>query len=323
MKKVCVIGCLNVDMIVGADTFPRLGETVFVDDFQLLIGGGKGANQAVALGRLGGDVRMVGLLGDQFYGADYWAVLAENGVVNDSVEVRAGVYPGIAYVAVGQDGNNMIFTFSGANQLVTPEYIDKHWDAIAACDIFLFQQGIPRATNLYAMKRLTALGGKTIVLDPAPARDFVPELLQYADIITPNETEMLAISGIEVTTLESYRRACDKMHSMGAKTVLSKAGGGGVYISRDGSFTHVPAFSVKVVDTTAAGDSFNAGLAYGLSIGLDLISSVIVAHAVAGIATTKMGAQSAMPDLPTVLRFLQENAPEQTALLAALQQALS
>jgi ribokinase len=305
VKKLCVIGSFNIDMTATTQVLPKRGETVLMDRFELLVGGGKGGNQAIALGRLGADVRMAGLLGDRFFGAQYLETLRHNGVVHDTVEILKDEYPGVAYVAVDERGDNLLFVYSGANKKVTPEYIDRHWDKLSSGDIFLFQQEIPRETNLYAMRKLAALG-KCIILDPAPAGDFMPELLRYAGIVTPNEVELAMISGIEADGPSGCRRACAALHDMGAKTVIAKMGGAGAYISAAGEFRHVPAFKVNAVDTTAAGDSFNAGLAFGLAAGCGLEESVVLAHAVAGIATTQLGAQPAMPRLPAVMAFLRD-----------------
>lgn len=307
MKKICVIGSHNIDMSVKMDRLPQTGETVLTDSFELFVGGGKGGNQAVAAGRLGADVRMVGLLGDLFYGAEYLKVLAENGVRHDTVGLLENEYPGVAYVAVNEEGHNLLFVYSGSNMKVTAEYVEQHWDVISACDIFLFQQEIPHATNLYAMRRLKASGDKLVILDPAPATGFLPEYLELADIITPNEVEMEMISGIAVRSEETFREACNKLHGLGAKTVVAKAGRKGAYLSESGRFTAIPTYDVKVVDTTAAGDSFNAGMAYGLSLGLDLRQSIRIGHAVASVSTTRQGAQTAMPDGAGLIAFLREN----------------
>jgi ribokinase len=305
LKKICVIGSFNIDMSVKVPELPKRGETVLLDRFELLIGGGKGANQAIALGRLGADVCMTGLLGDRFFGANYLQVLEQNGVFHDMVEVIENEYPGIAYVAVDNHGDNLLFVYSGANAHVTPAYVEKHWNKIAVAEVFLFQQEIPRETNLYSMKKLAGQG-KTIILDPAPAGDFTPELLEYTDIITPNEVELSMISGIGNVggDVESCKKACYALREMGAKTIVAKIGGNGAYISTGDTFQHIPAFKVKAVDTTAAGDSFNAGLAFGIAAGRTLEESVVLGHAVAGISTTQFGAQSAMPDTQTVRTFL-------------------
>ena len=314
MKKICVIGSLNVDLVGQMETLPRRGETIQTDSFDQLFGG-KGANQAVALGKLGADVRMVGLLGDLLSGGTYLEALDRSGVQREAVSVLPGQYPGIAYVAVEKSGSNMLFPYPGTNALVSPTYVDAHWESFSACDIFLFQQEIPPQTNLHAMKRLTGHPGKTVILDPAPAVPMTAACLPYADIVTPNETELELISGLRADSEDGIRAACAALHEKGARLVIAKAGGQGAYVSERDRFTFTPAFSVTAVDTTAAGDSFNAGLAFGLAKGLDLTACVTVGHAVAGLSVTGMGAQSAMPDLATLQAFLQDKRPDVAALL--------
>lgn len=305
MKKICVIGSLNIDMAARTARFPARGETLPVDAFEVFVGGGKGANQAVAAGRLGADVRMVGRLGDRFFGAEYAAVLDANGVRRDAVDLIAGEYPGVAYIAVDAAGDNRIFVYPGANACVTPAYIDEHWARIADADVFLFQQEIPAAANLHAMRRIKEIPGKTVILDPAPAGGFAPESLAYADLVTPNETELAQITGLRPESADGHRAACQRLHALGAGAVVAKTGARGAYLSvRDGGFTAIPGFRVAVVDTTAAGDSFNAGLAWGLSAGLALPDAVRLGHAVAALSTTRFGAQTAMPDRAALLAFL-------------------
>ena len=314
MKKICVIGSLNIDIIGTTDTLPRLGETVRSNSFDMLFGG-KGANQAVALGKLGADVRMAGLLGERSFGMDYPGALAQNGVNKDMLEVVCGETSGIAYIAVDGAGNNMLFAYPGANAKVTPAYIDECWERIAECDIFLLQQEIPVQTNLHVMRRLAGLSGKLVILDPAPAVGTPEECLRYADIITPNETELEAISGVCPDSAQAYREACAKLHARGAKTVVAKAGKHGAYVSKGDAFDFYAAFPVDAVDATAAGDTFNAGLAFGLANGLDISTGVVIGHAAAGLSVTGLGAQSAMPDFAAVKAFLRERSPETAKLL--------
>ncbi len=303
MKKICVIGSFNIDMFGGVDSFPAVGETVFTTSFDLFVGGGKGANQAVALGRLGADVRMVGMLGDRFYGPEYLDVLRTNGVQSDTVEVVPGMFPGAAFVAVDKKGDNILFVHSGANLLVSVDFIRRHWERIAACDIFLLQLEIPFATNLHAARELKRLG-KTVILDPAPARRYTDEIFPFVDFATPNEVELAQLAGMEVDREDSIARAAGTLLDRGVKTVIAKLGKRGAYIVTPGGLTHVPAYAVEAVDPTAAGDSFNAGFALALAEGRGLPESVDFANAVAGLSTTSLGAQNAMPTREQVGEFL-------------------
>jgi ribokinase len=303
MKTICVIGSFNIDIISGVDDFPSVGETVFTRSFDLFVGGGKGANQAVALGRLGADVRMVGMLGDRFYGPEYLDVLRANNVRSDSVEIVPGAFPGAAFVAVDRNGDNILFVHSGANLLVSIGFIEKHWDRIAACDIFLLQLEIPYETNLFAARELSRLG-KTVILDPAPARRYTDEIFPYVDFATPNEVELAQLAGVAVAGEESISRAAGILLNRGVKTVIAKVGKRGAYIVSGTGSSHVPAYEVHAVDPTAAGDSFNAGFALALAEGRAVPECVDFANAVAGLSTTSMGAQSAMPARDQVVEFL-------------------
>jgi len=305
MKKICVIGSFNIDVTTAMQRFPKLGETVICDTFDVLVGGGKGANQAVALGKLGADVQMVGKLGDSFYGPEYLEVLKTNNVKCDTVIIEKNTFPGSAIVAVDGNGDNILMIYPGANAKVTIDFIDINWDKIIECDIFLLQLEIPDTTNEYLVKKLYE-ANKTIVFDPAPAKDIAKKMFEYADYVTPNETELEAYTGIAAKSDEDFKKAGNILIDKGAKTVIAKAGKSGAYIITKETFDYVPCYKVEAVDPTAAGDCFNAGFAFGLANDWDIIRSVKFAHAVAGISTTAMGAQSAMPSYEQVQRFIEE-----------------
>lgn len=186
MKKVCVIGSFNIDISCVMQDFPAIGETIFTDTWDLFVGGGKGGNQAVALGKLGADVRMVGKLGDKFYGPEYLQVLKKHNIKCDTVAIEKDTYPGCAFVGINKNSDNILFVYSGANMLVKPDYIRENREKIFECDIFLMQLEIPFETNLYAARELKG-AGKTVILDPAPARRYEEEIFQYVDYATPNE----------------------------------------------------------------------------------------------------------------------------------------
>jgi ribokinase len=306
MKKVCVIGSFNIDVTASMQRFPKIGETVICDTFEVLVGGGKGANQAVALGRLGADVQMVGKLGAGFYGPEYLEVLKKNNVKCDMVDIEKNMIPGSAIVAVDGNGDNMLMIYPGANAKVSIEYIDDNWNEIAECDIFLLQLEIPDETNEYLVKKLKE-AGKTIIFDPAPAKDIANDMFGYVDYVTPNETELEAYTGIEAKRADEFKRAGMMLLDKGAKTVIAKAGKNGAYIVTEDSFDYVPCYKVDAVDPTAAGDCFNAGFAYGIANDWNIKDSVRFAHAVAGISTTALGAQSAMPTYDTVKSFMENN----------------
>ncbi len=303
MNKICVIGSFNIDVVTSVDRFPTVGETVPSHTFDIFVGGGKGGNQAVALGKLGADVRMVGKLGDKFYGPDYLAVLEENHVNCDSVVIEKDAFPGTAIVAVDKNSDNILFAFPGTNGMVDTAFIKQQWDSIRICDYFLFQLEIPLETNLYAMQELRKLK-KTIVFDPAPARELPEEIYRYVDFITPNETELMTLSGMPVDSTDDFRAAGESLIKKGVRTIIAKAGKRGAYIITDQEFTHVPGYKVKAIDPTAAGDSFNAGFTFALAEGRSIYESVRFANAVGALSTTALGAQSAMPTFTQVSEFI-------------------
>lgn len=304
MKKLCVIGSFNIDIVASTEKLPQVGESVFCDRFEILIGGGKGANQAVSAGRAGADVSMVGCLGDQFYGRDYLDVLEKNNVNHECVEVLPNQYPGRAFVVANPFGENLLFVSSGTNMMVDIDYIKKYWDKIIAHDIFLLQYEIPIETNVFLAKELKALG-KTVILDPAPAKEVPQELYQYIDYITPNEVEIEQITGVKIEKEANLKQAAKILLDYGVKNVVAKRGKNGAYLINGETCVHIPAFScIRAIDTTAAGDTFNGIFAYGLSMGESTEESIRMANAAAGICTTKNGAQTAMPTKQELDEFL-------------------
>ena len=297
----CVLGSINMDLVTRVERFPRPGETLSGRSFQLFPGG-KGANQAVALARLGGRVAMVGARGNDALGAQYDGVLQNAGVDTSGVAV-VEASTGTATIVVDARGENFILVVEGANAAVTPAYVERHQKAFAGADALLLQLEVPLESVVLAA-RLAKRAGTRVILDPAPARELPDELLAHVDILTPNETEAMILTGLDTKDEEGIRRAAEKLLARGAGRVIVKAGARGAYLAGPGSFVRVPGFAVKTVDTVAAGDSFNAGLAFALGEGRALTDAVRFANAVAGLSTTKEGAQSAMPVLAEVLELL-------------------
>lgn len=304
MAKFCVIGSLNMDLVVNVDRFPRPGETLVGTAFATHPGG-KGANQAVALARLEADVRMIGRIGDDGFGESYRRTLTAEGVHDHSVETVAGVPTGIAAIEVDASGENHIVIVAGANGTVDAAFIDAARDQIAECDFALFQLEIPLESTEYALSVAKEVGCATI-LDPAPAQTLSSALVSHVDYLTPNAHEAEILTGIAVTNEESARRAAEKLVAMGARNAVIKAGSLGAFILSDGAFLAVPGFAVEVVDTTAAGDAFNAGLAWALGLGEPLPQAVRYANAVGALACRAAGAQAAMPTEAAVRAFVEQ-----------------
>lgn len=292
----CVLGSLNMDMVTRVARFPKPGETISGVSFRIFPGG-KGANQAVALARLGGKVEMVGALGDDMLGAGYLDILKTEGVGVKALRVQTGTATGTASIEVTTAGENHIIIVPGANETVTPATVRDVRASIEASAGLLLQLEIPLESNLEAA-RIAAGAGIPVILDPAPARPLPSELLSLVTTITPNETEAAILTGEDSSTDAGVERAARSLLASGVRTVIIKAGSRGAFVVDAEGLRHHPTFPVTVVDTVAAGDSFNAGFAYAL-LGLrrSVDEAVRFANAVAGLSTTKEGAQSAMPGL--------------------------
>lgn len=304
MKKICVIGSLNMDLVTKVSYFPKSGETILGKSFQTFPGG-KGANQAVALGRLGADVIMVGKVGEDIYGEKYLEVLRNNNVRQDAVEIEKEVSSGIAVIQVNDSGENNIIVVPGANGKVDTQYIESKWDIIRQADIFLFQLEIPLLTVTDVMKKLKKLG-KVIILDPAPASKLPNDIFKYIDFITPNETEIETLTSRNIKNEDDLKEAGKILFDKGVKVVIAKLGSKGASIIKKDEYISIPGFKVSAVDTTAAGDSFNAGFAFALSEEKSLKDCVEFGNAVGAISTTALGAQEAMPTYEIVNEFIKD-----------------
>lgn len=302
MKKLCVIGSLNMDLVTKVENFPKPGETIVGESFKTFPGG-KGANQAVALGRLGADVFMIGKVGEDIYGTEYLEVLKNNNVREDGVHIEKGISSGVAVIQVSNRGENNIIVISGANGQVDTKYIESKWDILEEADIFLFQLEIPIITVVDIMKKLKAKG-KTIILDPAPATKLPEEIFKYIDYITPNETEIETLAEKNIDNEDDLKESAQILLDKGVKAVIAKLGSKGAAIIKKDEYISIPGFKVNPVDTTAAGDSFNAGFAFALAEEKELEECVRFGNAVGAISTTAFGAQEAMPSYEEVMRFI-------------------
>ena len=297
MKKILVIGSLNADMVVRVPHIPVTGETILAETADT-IPGGKGANQAYAASRLGAQTVMFGAVGADRYAEIEKKSLQSAGVDISRLLVRADCATGLAWITVNDAGNNSIVVIQGANKTLSEKDIADNDDLLRSCDIILCQLEIPMETVLCAARRAKELG-KTFILDPAPApKVFPPELYAYVDIIKPNETELALLTGAKVSDYES---ASDMLRAQGVKNVIVTLGGKGAFVNSESEGKHlVPARSVPVVDTTAAGDSFTAALAVRLASGSSLLQAVRYAIEVAAIVVTRKGAQTSIPSAAEV-----------------------
>src|SRR3954468_19558230 len=268
MKSIVVVGSVNLDLVSTGKRIPSPGETVTGDRFQTFHGG-KGANQAVAVGRLGYPVSMVAKVGDDDFGAQLRQGLAEAGVDVDAVGTAKATASGVAMIAVDARGQNSITVVPGANGKVLPRDLDKALPTLSSAGMILAQLEIPMET----VEHLGEIAERfqiPLMLDPAPARPIARSLLRRVTYLTPNETEAATLCGAAFGALtpQNARDYAEKLLKSGAANVIIKMGGRGAYVaSADGLRTMVPGFRVSVVDSTAAGDAFNGGLAVALMKG--------------------------------------------------------
>jgi len=291
--NIVVVGSSNTDMIVKVPHIPRPGETILGGAFSIAAGG-KGANQAVAAARAGGQVAFVARVGDDLFGRQ--AIL---GFKKDAINVRHVVKDhkapsGVALIFVAADGENSIAVASGANDNLSPQDVRAARAVLEAAEIIIMQLETPLET-VRAVAGM-AFGKKvTFILNPAPARPLDDDLLKKITIITPNETEAALLTGIKIKDDAGAERAAKALAAKGVKIVIITLGAKGAYVCSEKFKGVVPGFKVKAVDSTAAGDVFNGALAVALAEGKPLDQAVRFANAAAALSVIKMGAQPSAP----------------------------
>jgi ribokinase len=302
MKTLCVIGSINMDLVAAVDRFPQPGETLTGLHFATFPGG-KGANQAVAAARLGANVRMIGKVGKDAFGTQYLSLFDQEGVNREAVSVSTGAPTGVAVIEVNAQGENHIVVVPGANGEVDAAYLDSIRAGLEDSDLFLLQLEIPLGAIQALLPRLRQLG-KTVILDPAPARPLDRSLLRNVDFLTPNETELALLSGMETDRPDRIRAAALCVLENGPRNLIAKAGRNGAYLVNRDTFLHVPGFPVNAIDTTAAGDTFNGALAAALARNTGLEEAIRFANAAAALSTTVRGAQAGMPGPDQIRRLM-------------------
>jgi ribokinase len=306
-KRIVVVGSINLDLVAATQRIPLRGETVAGSNFRTF-SGGKGANQAVAAARLGGSVSLIGNIGEDAFGTQLRDRLQEFGVETDAIGIVPGS-SGVALITTDAAGDNAITIVPGANARLSREDLDANLDLIRSAGILLTQLEIPLDTVEY-LASLAVRKKIPLVLDPAPARGLPSSLLKCVDWLTPNETETCSLLGWPAQELseDGLEDVANTLLQCGCKNVILKIGGRGCYLAlADGTRRLIPAYNVRALDTTAAGDAFNGALAVALLAGKDPISSASWASAVAAVSVTRHGAQPSMPTRSEVEAFLEDS----------------
>ncbi len=307
MAKIVVAGSLNMDLAVRVEHIPAAGETILGGDL-LQSPGGKGANQAYAAAKLApaGVVSMLGCVGDDDFGREMLRNLSSAGCDVSAVSRIPGP-SGVALIVVSKEGENAIVVASGANFLYSPELAERAAVALDGADALLLQLEIPLETVI-ALARTAKSKGVRVILDPAPApaADLPAELFRLADIVTPNETEAMALTKTATTKISAdiATRLAEELSVKGCGAVILKLGSRGCLLHQYGKDTFIPTPKVNAVDTTAAGDVFNGALAVALSEGEQLSDACIFATRAAAISVTRKGAQLSAPSREEVRIFI-------------------
>jgi ribokinase len=302
MKKVVVVGSLNMDLVMEVQRVPKIGETIKGDKMSYLIGG-KGCNQAVAACRLGNTVSMIGCVGQDTFGDKILKHLIEEGVNVDGIKREEATFTGIAQIFKTMEDNSIV-VIPGANDFCDKKLIEENIETIKSADILITQLEIPIETVEYALKIAKENGVKTI-LNPAPATEISKEILSNTDFITPNETEFEIISGkifndgseLEKEMIEWQRT------NPSTKLIVTRGKEGASYIDENEVKT-IKTIKVEVTDTTGAGDTFNGALAYGVINEFSIREAINFAVTAASLSVTKLGAQTGMPGFEEVNKIL-------------------
>jgi ribokinase len=302
-RPIVILGVFVADTAYRAARQPRVGETLFGTSFKLGPGG-KGSNQAVAAGKLGGDVTFLTRLGRDPFAEMAVATWKAVGVKPAVIETPES-YTGAAYIFVEEaTGDNAIIVSPGAASLISAADVDAHAHLIRAAGVFVTQLEQPVEAAMRGLE-IAREAGATTILNPAPVAALPPEIFALCDHVTPNETEAEGLTGIAVASVDDARRAADRIIAMGARNVVVTLGEKGALLHGGGVSEHVPAFRAgQVVETTGAGDAFNGGMAYALALGRTPIEAVRFGSAVAGISVTRAGTAPSMPDLAEVETLL-------------------
>lgn len=295
-EKIVVLGSCNTDMVIKSERLPAPGETILGGQF-LMNPGGKGANQAVAASRLGGDVTFICKTGNDIFGQEFVELFKKESIKTEYVFKDEELPSGVALITVDKSGENSIVVASGANSSLNKSDIDTAKDALEDAGLLLMQLETPVETVMYAAE-IANKNGVKVILNPAPApeQSLPVELLENLYMIIPNETEAQILSGIEVNDWETARQAADVISGLGVAVVVITLGAMGAFVKDGDQYYEIKVESkLDAVDTTAAGDTFCGALCVALAEGTILKEAVEFANRAAGISVTRMGAQASIP----------------------------
>lgn len=300
--RVCVVGSVNVDLTFRTPRLPAPGETIAGHAFHVGMGG-KGANQAVAAARLGAEVTLIGCVGNDDFGRDAIRRYRAEGIDTSFVQHVTDRPTGTAAIVVDDNAENCIIVVPGANANLSPDDVCRAALAIQNADAVLCQLETPLDATLEAF-RLARAAGVLTMLTPAPAKDLPDELLALCDVCIPNKTEIELLVGQKVEGDDDAHSAAGMLRKRGVRTVVVTMGGNGAFLLDDLGAMHIPAFKVKAVDPTGAGDAFAAALAVFLTERMALKDAALRASSVAAITVTRIGTQSAFPSLTEVMEWM-------------------
>lgn len=306
--RIVEVGSLNMDLVIRLPNLPKPGESLMGGVFRTYPGG-KGANQAVAAARLGAQVHMVGCMGNDHFGKELIKNLDAEGIDTSHVIIHPEESTGVAVIQVDEQGQNSI-GLAGANLRLNPENITHALHSICEFDALVMPLEVPIDVVVTAA-RIASKKGALVVLNPAPVQDIPQDLLQLIDVLVPNETEIGGLTGMVVHSDEDLHNAADKLHSQGLKHLVITLGSRGCIFSTTNSNEkiHIPARSVKAVDTTAAGDCFIGAFIVGLGEGMDMPAAIEFANDAAAISVTCFGAQPSLPHRDELERSILTRSP--------------
>jgi ribokinase len=301
--RITVVGSLNMDLVIRSPHIPQPGETILGSDFQT-IPGGKGANQAVAAARLGGEVSMVGRLGQDSFAGGLLDNLADSGVDTAHVQKDAEAPTGVALIVVDDNGENSIVVASGANMRLTEADVQDAERVIAEANVLILQLEVPLAAVIRSAQ-IAREHEVPVILNPAPARELPGEMFELVDVLIPNETETALLSGQRSRNTEELMQAAHKLLECGVGSVVVTHGKrGALLVSNEHGSIDFEAFKIDPVDTTAAGDAFAAGLAVHLAAGHPLPEAIQWGNAAGALAAMRFGAQTSAPSHDEVEKLI-------------------